>query len=148
MTAGAASLPLRLEVEIVPAEARVGTPSTLLGRLANESGKPQLVNTRLLLNHPGQSGEVSIEVTGPPGWTNAVQFRIRAGVAGVEFFRELADGEWVDQSWDLDQYLDLDAPGDYVITVSYRQERRTTPDGRPLATGVCVATATARRFAG
>jgi hypothetical protein len=141
------SLPLQLDVEIVPASGRVGTPTTLLGRLSNDSGTAQLVNTRMLLNHSDAPGEVSIEVTGPAGWVNPVDFDIRVGAAGPEFFRELADGESVVQDWDLDRYLDLHAPGDYVITVTYRQESAAAPDGRPMATGTVSATVNAHRSA-
>lgn len=141
------SLPLRLELEIVPVEGPASTPTTLLARLSNDSGTPQVVNTRMLLNHPDAPGEVSIEVTGPPGWLNRVDFDIRAGAAGPEFFRELADGECVVQDWDLDRYLDMDSPGDYRITVTYRQESATAADGRPMATGTVSATVTAHRSA-
>jgi hypothetical protein len=136
-----------LELEIVPVSGPVSAPTTLLARLSNDSGAPQVVNTRMLLNYPHAPGEVSIEVTGPPGWFNPVGFRIRVGEAEPEFFRELADGESVVQDWDLDRYLDMDAPGDYVITVTYRQESTAAPDGRPMATGTVSATVTAHRSA-
>jgi hypothetical protein len=141
------SLPLRLELEIVPASGRVSTPTTLLARLSNDSGRTQLVNSRMLLNHPDAPGEVSLEVAGPAGWVNPVDFHIRVGAAGPEFFQELADGESVVQDWDLDRYLDLDAPGDYVLTVTYRQESAAAPDGRPMAVGTVSATVTAHRSA-
>jgi len=141
------SLPLRLELEIVPDSGRVGTPTTLLARLSNDSGAPQLVNTRMLLNHPDAPGEVSIEVAGPANWFNPIDFDIRTGAAGPEFYQELADGESVVQDWDLDRYLDMDAPGDYVITLTYRQESAAAPDGRPMATGTVSATVTAHRSA-
>ncbi|QEU97903.1 tetratricopeptide repeat protein [Streptomyces kanamyceticus] len=125
---------LRLEVRVTPAEAPVGTPTTLDVRLGNTGPGTATVNTRLLLVPAGTvGGELHLVVVGPPGYRNDAGFRVRAGPPEPEHFVELSPGERAARSWTLENYQSLHLPGDYRLTLTYRNEVARAPDGRPVA---------------
>jgi hypothetical protein len=133
-------LPLELTVQADPADGPVGVPTTLVARLRNVSPVEQVVNRRMLLNHPGAPGEILLQMQGPAGYRNSRGFRIRAGRAGNEFYVPLGPGRSLERSWRLDDYHSLDAPGGYTVTVTYHNGSNRAPDGRPVAVGKAVGT--------
>ncbi len=130
--------PLSFTVEVSPPIAPAETPTTLEATLRNLGDVPVGVNRRLLLNNPGQPGEVWLAVDGPDGYFNSVGFRIRVGTCPDEFYVTLDPGASVGTSWLLDDYESIDAPGEYTVTLTYHQELPVGPKGIELATGTWV----------
>jgi hypothetical protein len=131
-------LPFLLTLQVDPVDGQIGTPTELVARLQNRSAFPQVINSRMLLNHAGAPGEVLVEVQGPPGYSNRVGFRIRVGPAEPRLFVRLEPGASIEQTWRLDRYQSLDVPGSYLVTVTYHNESERSPDGRPMAVGQAV----------
>ena len=136
-----------LALRVSPAEAAVGTRTTLTAALTNTGRAPITVNGRMLLNNVTGPGEVWIEVQGPRGYRNMRGFRLRAGQASNEHYVSLAPGASTEQSWELTDYQSLHMPGDYVITVTYHNEIDRAPDGRAVETGRVSASVRIRRHA-
>jgi hypothetical protein len=123
---------LALEVRVTPADAPVGTPTTLEVSLRNPGLRTGTVNARLLLVQAvATGGELELRVQGPPGYRNSAGFRVRAGDPGPEDFVDLSPGERVSRSWPLENYQSLHLPGDYQLTATYRNQIAHAPDGRP-----------------
>ena len=142
-----AALPLQLIVRVTPVQGPVGVPTRLVAMLGNPESEPQVVNRRMLLNHPGHPGEVWVDVRGPEGYRNRREFAVRAGPASPEFFIELLPDASAEQSWTLEDYESLDVPGDYIVTVTYHNEAPRAPDGRAMAVGQISASASFHRSA-
>jgi hypothetical protein len=133
-------LPLDFSLRIFPSEGPVGVETTLAATLTNPAPVVQVVNSRMLVNHVGQPGEVWLHVQGPPGYRNHVGYRVRAGQAPPEFFVSLAPGASVEQSWTLNQYQSMETPGEYILTATYHNETQYAPDGRGMVVGKVSAT--------
>lgn len=138
---------LVLQVEVTPAEAPIGTATTLRYALRNTSTSTVLVNARMLVNGPGRPGELVTEVQGPPGYVELAGVRINAGDVEGGDFVDLAPDESLDGTFALDRFHSLHLPGDYQLRVEYHNDVPYTPDGRPALVGPVVATATFRRTA-
>lgn len=139
------NLPLNLCIAVSPEIGRVGIETTVVARLSNPTDLPQLINSRMLVNHFGQPGEVWFDLQCPDSYRNRVGYRIRVGHAPSEFIVYLEPGATVTKSWTLNDYQSLDTPGEYVLTVTYHNETATAPDSRALAVGQVSATARFRR---
>jgi Tetratricopeptide repeat len=128
-------LPLNLDLRVTPIDSRIDEPATLIASLRNPTAATQVVNRRMLVNNPGDPGEIWVDVSGPDDYRNMVGYRVRAGDAGNELFVPLAPGETIEQSWTLTDYASLHLPGEYVVTATYHNEGARAPDGRPMAVG-------------
>lgn len=137
-----------LEARVTPGEAPVGTPTTLEVSLGNPGPGTGTVNARLLLVQAGApGGELELRVEGPPGYRNGASFRTRAGEPEPEDFVDLPPGERVTRSWPLENYQSLHLPGDYHLTVTYRNQVARAPDGRSVVVTTLSAGTTFHRRA-
>lgn len=134
-------LPLRLAVRVEPGIARVGMPLQLQATLSNPTDRAVVVNSRLLINHPQQGGEIWLRVEGPQGYRNARGFRVNPGTTPAQFYVSLQPSQSVEQSWRLHDYHSLQLPGRYTVTLIYHNEAPTTPDGRAMAIGKVIGQA-------
>lgn len=127
-----------VEIEVAPSVSGVSDAVVLAVTLANRTGEPIAVNKRLLLNHPSRPpgyGELTLAVEGPPGYENQVMFQIRTGPAQPGDFAVLAPEESVHQTYPLQNYEALHAPGTYRIWVTYRNDVAETVGGRAAFLG-------------
>lgn len=94
-------------------------------RLSNEGPGEIIVNRRLLLvpeEYPIQIGEITFRFIGPPDSFSLKVFNVNAGRAGIEFFVRLLPGEFVEKTFDLNNYFAYEIPGQYRIRAIYRNE--------------------------
>jgi hypothetical protein len=136
---------LQLDVRVEPDRAPATTPTTVTAVLRNTAQESRLVNRRMLLNHPGGSGEVWFELRGPEGWQNRAGFRINAGRAPAEFYVELGPGDSIEHSWNLDDYATTDTAGRYELTLTYHSDGAMAPDGRRMPEATVTGSASFER---
>ena len=103
--------------------------------LTNTSKAPVLVNTRMLTNFQTSEGELSFEITGPPGTKHDFQVMVTPRDLNAQDFVLLDPGKSTATTVDLTRYYGLENPGKYEISVSYRNEAEWSKDGHDAWTG-------------
>lgn len=105
--------------------------------LQNAGDEPLLVNSRLAINKsfaPAPYREVYFTLDDPSGKAVDFMLKINIGEPSGEDFKELAPGESVERSFDLDMYYALERTGEYSLQAFY--ENHAEPDdGRKVWTG-------------
>jgi hypothetical protein len=107
-----------------------GHPVVMTILVTNLFDSPLIMNSRMLVNHPLLSGEVSFRIIGPDGRKVEIQRLITPLSLRDDDFVLLARGQSIQRSVDLSDLYGISQKGVYKIQVSYHNDIDHPVDGR------------------
>jgi hypothetical protein len=89
-------------------------------RLVNDGDDPVKVNGRLAVSSDDGAGELTFSVVGPSGEPLPFGSRVNLGRPGPDDVATISPTRFVGVTIDLVDYFNLDEPGTYRISATYR----------------------------